>query len=53
MFLAVSGTVSGSKVIDGVCLMPVCLPTSDRIRPVALASAAAVAARSSSEPYTV
>ena len=36
-----------------VCLIPVCLPTSDRIRPVALASAAAVPTTSSSEPSTV
>jgi hypothetical protein len=50
MFRAESGTVSVSNVIDGVCLMPVCLPTSERIRPVALARAAAVSARSSSEP---
>ena len=45
--------VSGTNVRDGVCRSPVCRPTSDRITPVALASAAAVAARSSSEPYTV
>ena len=50
MLRAVSGTVSCSKVIEGVCFTPVCLPTSERIRPVALASAAADAARSSSEP---
>ena len=50
MDLAPSGSLSCSNVIDGVCFSPVCLPTSERITPVALASAAAVAASSSGEP---
>ncbi len=50
MFLASSGTVSCLNVKDGVCFRPVWWPTSDRIRPVALASAAAVSARSCSDP---
>jgi hypothetical protein len=53
MVRALSGTVSRLKLIEGVCLSPVCLPTSDLIRPVALDSAAAVPVTSSSEPYTV
>ena len=37
----------------GVSRTPVCLPTSERIMPLALSSAAAVPARSSSVPKTV
>jgi len=53
MSRAVSGTLSRMNASDGVCRIPIWRPTSDRISPVALLRAAAVAASSSSDPYTV
>ena len=50
MCWAPSGRVSRTKVSEGVCRSPVWRPTSVRISPVALASAAAVSACSSAVP---
>lgn len=50
MVRALSGRASGTKARLGVNLTPVCLPTSVRRTPLALSSAAAEAARSSSSP---
>ncbi len=50
MCRAPSGRVSATNVREGVCFRPVWWPTSDRITPVALASAAAVADLSSADP---
>src|SRR5665648_1235681 len=50
---AVSGIASGMNSSVGVSRTPVCLPTSERIRPLALSSAAAEAARASASPSTV
>jgi hypothetical protein len=50
---ALSGSASGTNSIDGVCRSPISRPTSERMTPVALRSAAAVSACSSSDPRTV
>src|SRR5690606_9628002 len=53
MWAAFSIRESMTKVMLGVCRTPVFLPTSDLMTPLALSSAAAVSARSPSDPYTV
>ena len=50
---AFSGIASGTNVSVGACRMPSCLATSERSRPLADSSAAAVLARSASSPSTV
>ena len=50
MAAAFSGTASATKASVGVKRTPVCRPTSLRSTPLALSSAAAVAAFSSSVP---
>ena len=50
---AFSGTASATKATVGVNFIPSCLPTWERMRPVADVSATAVPAASSGEPKTV
>ena len=52
-FRAFSGSASWTKVSDGTCRMPSCLPTSERSTPLADSSAAAELTRSASSPSTV
>ena len=47
------GALQETKVSVGACRIPSCLATSDRSRPLADSSAAAVLARSASSPNTV